>query len=158
MGNIFAGSEVVDLAIQVERNGRDFYNAVAASAKKDKPRQLFQYLAQEEERHIAAFQKLIEKVQKYDPPAVYADDYLAYMNALASEHIFTREGQGAAQARNASTDLDAVNLGIKFESDSIIFYEGMKQMVPAYDHAAVNEIIEQEKSHLVKLSEIKSML
>jgi len=158
MGNLFAGSEVVDLAIQVERNGRDFYNAVARSSRKDKPRQLFEFLAQEEEKHIVTFQKLMEKVEKYDPPEVYADDYIAYMNALASEHIFTRQGQGAEQAKKASTDLEAVNLGIKFESDSIIFYEGMRRMVPAYDQRIVDEIIEQEKLHLVKLSELKPML
>jgi rubrerythrin len=158
MGNLFAGSEVVDLALQVEKNGRDFYNAVAANSRKDKPRQLFEFLAQEEERHIITFQKLMEKVEKYDPPEVYADDYIAYMNALASEHIFTRQGQGVEQAKKASTDLDAVSLGIKFESDSIIFYEGMKQMVPVYDHKILNEIIEQEKMHLVKLSELKTML
>ncbi len=28
MGNIFAGSEIVELGIQIEKNGRDFYNTL----------------------------------------------------------------------------------------------------------------------------------
>ena len=26
MGNVFAGSEIVELGIQIEKNGKDFYN------------------------------------------------------------------------------------------------------------------------------------
>lgn len=28
MGNIFAGSEIVEMGIQIEKNGRDFYNKI----------------------------------------------------------------------------------------------------------------------------------
>ncbi len=34
MGNIFAGSEIVELGIQIEKNGRDFYNTLAKKIKK----------------------------------------------------------------------------------------------------------------------------
>ncbi len=158
MGNIFAGSEIVDLAVQVEKNGRDFYNAVAANSSQEKPKKLFLFLGQEEEKHILAFRQLAEKVGKYDPPEVYADDYIAYMKALASEHVFTRKDQGREEAKKASSDLDAVNMGIKFEEDSIVFYQGIKQMVPVRDQKIVDEIIAQEQMHLVKLSETKAIL
>ena len=30
MGNIFAGSEIVELGVQIEKNGRDFYQALVS--------------------------------------------------------------------------------------------------------------------------------
>ena len=36
MGNIFAGSEIVELGIQIEKNGRDFYNTLVSQSKSQK--------------------------------------------------------------------------------------------------------------------------
>jgi len=49
-------------------------------------------------------------------------------------------------------------MGIGFEKDSIIFYEGMKKAVPEYDLKIVNELIMQEQGHLRILSDLKKSL
>ena len=36
MGNIFAGSEVVEIGIQIEKNGKDFYQILATQSKDPK--------------------------------------------------------------------------------------------------------------------------
>lgn len=158
MGNIFAGSEIVELGVQIEKNGRDFYATLATQSKNQKAAGIFTYLAKEEEKHIAVFQKMLEKMETYEPPQAYADDYLAYMRALAGEHIFTQENRGAAVARKIASDKEAVETGIQLEKDSIIFYEGMKKAVPEYDHKAVNELILQEQGHLRQLTDLKGQI
>jgi len=158
MGNIFAGSEIVELGIQIEKNGRDFYNILAGTTKSEKVKSVFQYLSKEEEKHIKIFQKLLSTTDRYEPPAVYADEYFAYMDALANEYIFTQKGKGELVAKRIKTDKEAVDSGIGFEKDSIIFYEGMKKVVPDYDHEIVDELISQEQSHLRQLSELKKQL
>ena len=158
MGNIFAGSEIIEIGIQIEENGRDFYNALVEKSKDEKTKELFQLLASEEEKHIAAFGKVLDSVQKYEPPEAYPGEYFAYMNALASQHVFTQENKGAEIARKIAADKEAVELGIKFEMDSIVFYEGMKKVVPEYDQKVVEELIKQEQTHLVKLTAIKNNL
>jgi rubrerythrin len=158
MGNIFAGSEIVELGIQIEKNGRDFYGTLAAQSKNPSAVKVFGYLAGEEEKHIAVFQKILEKTQRYEPPQVYAEEYLAYMSALAGEHIFTRKEQGKKAAEKISSDNEAVDTGIRFEKESIIFYEGMKKAVPDYDQKIVDELILQEQNHLVQLTGLKKNL
>ena len=158
MGNIFVGSEIVEIGIQIEKNGRDFYNAVAKQSKKQKAREIFQYLAGEEEKHIAVFQKILDSVHKYEPPESYPGEYFAYMNALASEHVFTQKDKGSQIGKNVTGDKEAIELGIGAEKDSIIFYEGMKKVVPEYDHKLINELILQEQSHLRQLSDLKKDL
>jgi len=158
MGNIFAGSEVVELGIQIEKNGQDFYNTLSAQAKSDKAKGLFEYLAGEEARHIQVFKKILEKTTKYEPAGLDADEYYAYMNSLASEHVFTQKDKGAEIAKKVKSDKEAVQMGIGFEEDSIIFYMGLKKIVPEYDQATLGQLIQQEEQHLRQLIEIKSKL
>jgi rubrerythrin len=157
-GNIFAGSEIVEIGIQIEKNGRDFYNIMANQSENLKAKELYKYLEGEEKKHIAAFQRILDSVQKYEPPEAYPGEYFAYMNALASEHVFTQKNKGSEIARNTKSDKEAVELGIGFEKDSIIFYEGMKRVVSPKDHKIIEELILQEQGHLKTLSEMKKGL
>lgn len=158
MVNIFAGSEIVELGIQIEKNGRDFYNALVEQLKNQKAKETFKYLAGEEEKHIAVFQNILDSVHKYEPPESYPGEYFAYMNALARDYVFTQKDKGREIAKNVKGDKEAISLGIGFEKDSIIFYVGMKKVVPEYDHKIVDKLITQEQDHLRQLSELKESL
>jgi len=158
MGNIFAGSEIVEIGIQIEKNGRDFYNTVEKKSKNQKASEIFKYLAGEEGKHIKVFQEILNKTEKYEPSGLDADEYFAYMNALASEYVFTQKDKGEQVAKTIKNDLEAVNMGIGFEKDSIIFYEGIKKAVPQYDINIIDKLIIQEQSHLRQLSDLKASL
>lgn len=158
MGNIFAGSEVVEIGIQIEKNGRDFYEALLAQAKSEKARGIFKYLAEEEAKHIEVFRGILNSVSKYEPPGLDADEYTAYMNALASENVFTQKDKGKEIARAAKSDKQAIDIGIQAEKDSIVFYEGMKKAVPDYGSKIIEEVILQEQGHLKQLLGLKAHL
>lgn len=155
MGNIFAGSEIVEMGIQIEKNGKDFYNTLFKQCKNQKAKEIFQYLADQEEKHITIFQSILNSVQKYEPKEAYPQEYFAYMNALASDHVFTQKDKGAEVAKNVTNDKEAIDLGIGFEKDSIIFYEGIKKVVHEYDQKIIDELIKQEQGHLKQLIDLK---
>jgi len=156
MGNIFAGSEIVEIGIQIEKNGRDFYEALAGQSKNPKAQDLFKYLSGQEEKHILVFQKILREVEKYVPTESYSGEYFAYMNALASESVFTQKDKGQELARKVKSDKEALGIGIGAEKDSIIFYEGMKKVAPEYDQKVIDEVIAQEQGHLKQLLELKA--
>ncbi len=158
MGNIFSGSEIVELGIQIENNGKDFYEALISQTKNHRAKEIFQYLSQEEGKHIAVFKKILDSVHKYEPPESYPGEYFAYMAALASDCVFTQKDKGIEMARNVSSDKEAVEMGIGFEKDSILLYQGMKRVVPEYDHKTVEELVAQEQMHLRQLSDLKKNL
>jgi len=158
MPDVFAGREIVEISVQIEKNGMDYYNALIKKTKNMKAKEVFKYLAGEEEKHIIIFKNILDALEKYEPQEVVTDEYFAYMNALASEHVFTIKNKGLDMAGKTKSDKEAIRLGIGFEKDSIIFYEGMKNVVPERDKKTVDAVIEQEKTHLRKLSEIKSGL
>src|SRR3990167_11010488 len=94
MGDIFSGSEIVEMAVQIEKNGRDFYNKVSASSNNKDVKKIFEHLSMQEERHIKIFEDMLSAVKKYEPAEAYTDEYFGYMKALADEHIFTKEKKG----------------------------------------------------------------
>ena len=158
MANVFAGSEIVEIGVQIEKNGKAFYDAVSARSRDPKAKETFKFLAGEEEKHITAFQKLLESVEKYDPQEAYTDDYHAYMKALAGDHVFTGKNIGAEAAKKANTDKEAIDMAIGFEKDSIVFYLEMKQMVLQHDARTIEALIAQEQSHLKRLLEVKKTI
>ncbi|MCX5711073.1 MAG: ferritin family protein [Candidatus Omnitrophica bacterium] len=154
MGNIFSASEILEIGVQIEINGKDFYETIAAKTKSRAAKEIFVFLAGEEQRHIKVFEGMLASIGKSVPAESYPEEYAAYMKELASEHIFTRKDKGGEIAKAIKSDKEAVEKGIGFEKDSIIFYEGMKKAIPAYDQKPVDGLIEQEKLHLLKLTEL----
>ena len=158
MGNIFTGSEIIELGVQIEKNGKDFYNTLLEKSESQKAKEIFQYLAGEEDKHIAVFQKMLESAEKYEAPESYPGEHLAYVNTLAGEYVFTRKDKGGEVAKGISSDKEAVEVGIGFEKDSILFFEAMKRVVPEHGHKTIEGLIVQEKSHLKQLVDIKKEL
>lgn len=155
MGNIFSAAEVAEIGVEIEKNGRDFYNAVEKISRNKKARETFKYLAGEEEKHIKTFQGIVSKVKEYEPSEAYPGEYFAYLSSLSKEHIFTQKDKAMDIARTVKSDKEAVELGIRFEKDSILFYYEMKRVVLEEEHKVIDILIEQEQEHLRKLSELK---
>jgi rubrerythrin len=158
VGDIFRASEVVEIGIQIEVNGKDFYDTLVKQTENEKAKALFKYLAKEEEKHIIAFQRILDVVQTYEPAEAYTDEYFAYMGALAEEHVFTKKDKGVETAKNITNNEEAVELAISFEKDSIIFYDGVKKAVHENEHKIIDSLIDQEKTHLNKLMDLKNSL
>jgi len=152
MSNIFSGSEIVEMAIQIEKNGRDFYNKVSEFLKGKDTKRIFKYLASQEEKHIKVFEDMLSAVKKYEPSEAYTDEYFSYIKALSEEHIFTKKKKGKEIADTVKDGRRAVELGLSFERDSILFYYEMKNFVPESEHNIIDNLIREEQMHLKKLS------
>lgn len=158
MGNIFSASEVVEMGIEIEKNGRDFYNGVSRLSKNPKAAELFEFLAGEEEGHIKKFKDILLEVKKYEPSEAYTGEYFAYIRSLSEEHVFTKKNKGARIAKDVKDDSEAIELGIGFEKDSILFYEGMKKVVLEAEQKIIDRLLKEEETHLRRLSELKKNL
>ncbi|MFC1576572.1 ferritin family protein [Candidatus Omnitrophota bacterium] len=151
----FDGSEMVELAIQIEINGRDFYNALYEKSKNEKAKKVFAHLADEEEKHIARFKGILGSLKKYEPKEAYPDEYFAYMNSMASEQVFTKKDKGREVAEKTKNETEAIDLGIGFEKESIGFYEGMKKIVPKGDIKILDDLLAEEQRHLEQLIHLR---
>jgi rubrerythrin len=158
MKNVFSAAEIVELGVRIEKNGRDFYSGIAKSSVNPRAMEVFAYLSEEEEKHIERFEKILAGVKKYEPAEAYTDDYFAYLKALSDEYVFTKEKKGLEMSGSVKTDLRAVEMGIGFEKDSILFYHEMKNLVPEDETGVINKLINEEKEHLKKLERLRKKL
>ena len=155
MGNIFSGSEIVEMAVQIEKNGRDFYKSMAEFSKDKNTKEVFEHLAGQEERHIKIFEDMLSAVKKYEPAKAYTDEYFSYIKALSDEHIFTKNKKGKEIAATVKDEKEAVDMSIGFEKDSILFYHEMMNFVPESERGMISNLLKEEQKHLRKLVLLK---
>ena len=152
----FTAKEVIEMGVQIERNGFIFYELLSKKVTSEKVREIFEFLAGEEKRHVASFEKLLDSIQQYDPSEAYPDEYFAYMRELASEHVFTMAEEGAKIADSINDNKKAVEIALKFEKDSVLFYEQMQKIVGEEDKKIIQSLIYQEQQHVEKLKMLLS--
>ncbi len=155
MAGIFNAHDLLELALQIERNGHAFYTAVSRTAKASTLRDLCLFLAGEEEKHLAIFQGLLEKVGRRPLPESYAGEYQAYVEALAGSRVFVGDDAWRRLAEEAKTDVQALNTAIQFEKDTILFFVEMRGLLARRDQPIVAELVNQERQHVRKLVEAR---
>ena len=158
MGNVFSASEIVEIGIEIEKNGRDFYAELVRVSKNEKAKEVFGFLGAEEEKHIKRFKELLSQVKKYDTSEAYTGEYFSYLRALSEGYVFTKSGKGAETAKNIKKEKEAVEAGIGFEKDSILFYHEMKKFVLEGEQKIIDKLLEEEQEHLRRLTELKAVL
>lgn len=155
MWKIFKAEEVVDFAVQVEKNGQKFYQALADKLDNMELSLIFADLANQEAKHIVDFQRLLGDLKGISLNESYPGEYEEYVRGLAENHVFTRGVDDAI--KNIKGPADGINMALSFEKDSIIFFQELKELVSPGNVGVINNLIEEEKKHILRLIELKKM-
>lgn len=150
MGIDFNADEVFEMAEQIERNGAKFYRSTAEKIKETNKKQLLANLAKMEDEHEKTFKVLRselstdEKIQTtFDPEG----DSERYLRALADTRVFYEK-----EVIPTSLE-DIFKFAITIEKDSIVFYLGLKDIVPVHlGKQKLDDIIKEEMGHIRLLS------
>ena len=155
MSILFSASEVVTMAVQIEKNGLEFYNAMAAKTQSEKSKELFSFLAAEEIRHKATFQKMLNNLKQLELTASEEEEYNNYLGALTSSRVFNQQVSTDEIVKNLD-DATAIDLAIEAEKDSILFYYELMEQAMDEDRSAIEKVIKEEKSHYAMLMRMKN--
>ncbi|MEN6466072.1 MAG: ferritin family protein [Syntrophaceae bacterium] len=154
--NIFDPADVVNFAIRIEENGERFYRYAAMISDDEETRYLFNFLADEEIKHKVYFQSVLSRLDMTGRFSFesYQGEYMQYVqNYLDRKIIFNKR---AEQDFSGIKDImSALNFAIDRESDSILYYSEIKNLVPKAQHSKIDHIIEEERKHFLKLSNFK---
>ena len=148
--------EVFEMAIQIEANGAKFYRRAADLQKDDENKAFLEKLARMEDRHKSTFEAMRREVSDGEKkPTVFdlANDLSMYLKAMADAH----GGEGSPDIADAFTGEEPIEeiitTAIGLEKESILFYLGLKDLVPPkYGHERLDEIIKEEKLHIAQLT------
>jgi rubrerythrin len=157
-GGLFKVSEIVQMAIDEEHNGFFFYKALADCAENDTVKEAAKRLAEQEKGHEKAFTALRDRLGAYQPAESYPGEYADYVNVLVAGKTFPDEQGAVKLAQQAGGDVAAIDKAILFEKNTLLFLSEMRKLVPEKDRAKVDTLIDEERQHLVDLSNIRALL
>jgi len=155
MAVFFSGSELLEIAMGIERNGMAFYQALADKTGKRDIKDIYTYLAGEEKKHLDTFQGMSGSLGQVKPPETYGDEYMLYLKSLVDNTVFTNVTEAKQKAAKVSNEIEALDTGIQAEKDSILFYTELQSLVRERDRKVVLSVLDEEKNHLRQLSELK---
>ena len=150
MGIDFNADEVFEIAEQIERNGARFYRTCAEKMDDSSKKELLTNLAEMEDEHEQTFKSLRsqlttdEKIQTTFDPEGESEKYL---KALADTRVFYEKDVD-------TTSMEKIlKAAITAEKDSIVFYLGIKDVVPGnLGKNKIDDIIKEEMCHISLLS------
>lgn len=158
MSITFSPNEFIEIAIGIERRGIAFYDIMTKSTESDAAREIFQRLSDMEREHIKTFESMLTDAEAQPPAESYPGEYAAYLQALVDSAVFTDDMITSELATQADSDIEAMELAIGAEKDSILFYYEMRDIMPRKAQPTVDRILAEEKSHLEALTRIKKLL
>jgi rubrerythrin len=158
----FSAGEVFEMAKNIERNGAGFYRKAAEQFDDETATHLLIELAEMEDDHLKTFIEMKAELSAREIENTVFDPYGEsglYLQAMASEHVFDVKVDPSEALTGNETLEDILKIAMKLEKDSILFYYGMKSVVPdALGKARLEDIIEQEFGHIATLSQRLSEL
>jgi rubrerythrin len=158
MAVFFSGSELLEIAMGIERNGMAFYQALADKTGNKDVKDIYNHLAGEEKKHLDIFQGMSDSLGQAKPPETYTEEYMIYLKSLVDSAVFANVTEAQQKAAKVPNEIEAVDTGIQAEKDSILFYTELQSLVRERDSKVVSNILDEEKNHLYQLSDLRKGL
>jgi len=169
----FNADEVLEMALEIERNGADFYKRAAELEQSKPARAALLELAAMEEDHERTFAEmragLTEEERRemsYDPEG----ELPLYLRVMADKGVLNKlvlRSEGASLLRRvAKADParvlsggqsieEVLRFAIGLEKDSIVFYLGLQELVPErLGGRRVEQILREEMGHLATVGDL----
>lgn len=146
----FNANEIFEMAIQIEENGVKFYTVAAERVSDPKEKELLLRLADMEKDHAQTFKTMKKELSPDEKASNVFDpenESLLYLKSLADLRVFFEKELNTSSLKEILKD------AIVAEKDSIVFYLGMKDLVPAdKGRDRLDDIIKEEMGHIRLLS------
>jgi len=152
----FNAFEVFEIAEQIERNGTNFYIRAAELFDDPDTCQMFLRLAEWETEHEQIFARMKQQLseQSGSTGTSEPEDLLPDSRVMAGLAVFGMRSDPAEELRGRQEERDIIRRAVEKEKDSIVFYHGLKEFVPAdADKEKIDEIIKEEMRHIVTLDQ-----
>jgi len=160
MSIYFNADEIFEIAEQIERNGAKFYRQAAKGVAASQNQERLLNLAQMEDEHLKTFAAMRADMAKQgqitmiDPVFDPEGEAALYLQAMADGKVFNVNVEPSQALTGKEAMEEILQIAIGKEKDSVVFYVGIKEMVPEkFGKSRIGDIIKEEMSHIRILSE-----
>ncbi|MCK4908767.1 MAG: ferritin family protein [Planctomycetes bacterium] len=150
-------SDVFKFAIKIERDGKKFYDSAVQLTRDVKQRYLFRHLSKEEVKHAQTFRKFYKQAF-YQKVFFAADERLeGLLDGLARGIVIPDVAEIVGALKKSDNKvLTIIKVAMDVETNTILFYQEIHDAIKvAQAKQAFKRIIKEEKTHLVKLRNLR---
>jgi rubrerythrin len=152
----FNAGEVFRISLDIEENGRLFYEKAAAVTNNPEVKKIFEDLGQEETKHKERFAALMSELPDTTTKETVWDpqgEIDQYLKMMADLHVFRKSDNVHALLSEAGDEKGALKLAIQFEKDSIVFFAEMQSLSENEEsRKKIGQLVREEQEHLKRLS------
>ena len=146
---MFSIGDVVDLAVQIEKNGEKIYRKAAQETSSGSLCSLFQSLADDEVKHAKWLSELKDKVNKTTEDPRLEEMGKRVLQGILADQTFSLKDAGFL---GIEENEDLLKAAIEFEEDTALFYEMIRSFVDEEETLRhLDAIIEEENHHITLL-------
>ncbi|MGD9201046.1 MAG: ferritin family protein [Chitinispirillia bacterium] len=149
---IYNANEICSIGIEIEKNGKIFYEIAAKKTDEKDIKKFFVELANWEDSHISVFINLKSEFNdKYPEDYVINDDneMHLYLKAAADSHVFRKNLDIPSIISECKSLIDILKIAQQFEKDSVVLYSTMIPMVPEdLGKELVQKMLNEELKHI----------
>jgi rubrerythrin len=151
----FNADEIFEMAEEIERNGAKFYSQASEKAPTDDMKKFFNNMANMEEHHLKIFEQMRQELSSeekgqtvYDPN----DESAQYLQTMAEGHGYEGRISPTQDLTGSESMKEVIEIALNAEKDSVVFYYGLKSLVPEKaGRDKIEKIILEELSHITTL-------
>ena len=157
----FSINEIIEMAVQIERNGYAFYQE--ATKRKDldaKSIEFIAFLRDQELDHEKTFLRLRDEIDNMILElSTDWDMVAAYLKTIVESRIFNSEGSAIRKAAEAKDLMGVIDNAITFEKDTLLYFHALSDSISNPKALiALRRIINEEVSHVMRLNDFKKGL
>ncbi|NLK50624.1 MAG: ferritin family protein [Candidatus Cloacimonetes bacterium] len=158
---VFSVNEIIEMAVQIERNGYAFYHE--ASKRKDlddATKELIISLRDAELSHEKTFLNLRDELDLQVLELSGDWELVAsYLKTIVDGRIFNDEASAIKRATEAKDIMGVLNNAIAFEKDTLLYFHAINDSITdERANKALRQIIHEEVSHVLALSDYKKQI
>lgn len=150
--------QMLSTALEMEEKGKIFYERAIETAKNEVGRDIFRTLMEDEIIHMGRIRKIYASLsdnqawsEEWKELKVKHDDLGELFRQMARKH--------GAEITAETSDLEALDIGIDFESRSVEFYEEqLTKTVDSLEQEFIKEMVAEERNHHAALTDMKLYL
>ncbi|HDQ45146.1 MAG TPA: hypothetical protein ENN17_06585 [bacterium] len=154
----YNAAEVLTMAVELERMGKSFYDAILHDLDDPRAREIFQILSDDEVRHEKLFQDMMHAVAPAGASEPGDPEIIAYFRELMDSRIFPSPSEILRIREKLGDPAAGIRIALTFEKDSILFFHEMLVFAPDDDQPVIKQIIDEERDHLLRILKLKQDL
>lgn len=149
---MFSIHEVIDIAVQLEKNGEKIYQNARDLTDNISLIGLLEWIIEEEQNHVEWLAELKNDIELIDDHKLIAEISQTLVSDYVGEQAFSLQDVDFSQIENTQ---DLIQIFIDFEKDTIVFYEMLRSFViDKKTIKIIDQIIGEEQNHIEKFQEL----